>query len=79
MAPLEKRPLGRHSGLTATLQGLGTMGLSWAYACALEGTPEEKEAFLNAALDRGVNLFNTANIYTGPQGSSEVRGLLLGR
>ena len=35
-----------------------------AYSSALEGTPEAKAAFLNAALDRGVTLFNSANIYT---------------
>jgi aryl-alcohol dehydrogenase-like predicted oxidoreductase len=52
------------------------MGLSWAYASALEGTPAEKEALLNAALDRGVTLYNSANIYTGAQGSNEE---LLGR
>jgi aryl-alcohol dehydrogenase-like predicted oxidoreductase len=52
------------------------MGLSWAYASALEGTSAEKEALLQAALDRGVTLFNSANIYTGPQGSNEE---LLGR
>lgn len=48
-----------------------------AYATALEGSVEEKEAFVRAAHDRGVTLFNSANIYTGgPHGSNEE---LLGR
>lgn len=48
-----------------------------AYASALEGTVADKEAFLRAAHDRGVTLFNSASIYTGgPHGHNEE---LLGR
>ena len=36
-----------------------------AYSTALAGTTEAKEEFLRGALDRGVTLFNSANIYTG--------------
>jgi len=67
-----KRKLGVLGDVSA--MGLGCMGLTWAYASALEGTLEEKEAFVRAAHDRGVTLFNSANIYTGgPHGHNEVR------
>lgn len=60
----------------ASAIGLGCMGLSWAYASALAGTVDEKESLVREALGLGCTLFNTANIYVGPQGHNEE---LLGR
>jgi hypothetical protein len=58
--------------LCADSRLLGT--LLRAYASAIQGTVEEKEAFVRAAHDRGVTLFNSANIYSGgPHGHNEVR------
>lgn len=59
---METRALGR-SGLTVSAVGLGCMGLSHGY-----GPPTEKEQgikLIRAAVERGVTLFDTAEIY-GP-------------
>ena len=56
---LPTRALGR-SGLTTSAQGLGCMGMSFAY-----GTPDQAEATatIHRALDLGVTLLDTADIY----------------
>jgi aryl-alcohol dehydrogenase-like predicted oxidoreductase len=56
---LPPRALGR-SGLTVSAQGLGCMGMSYAY-----GTPDEDEslATIARALDLGVTFFDTADVY----------------
>lgn len=56
---LPTRTLG---GLTVSTLGLGCMGMSHAY-----GTPDldESRATLDAALDAGVTLFDTADMYGG--------------
>jgi aryl-alcohol dehydrogenase-like predicted oxidoreductase len=56
---LPTRALGP-SGLTVSAQGLGCMGMSFAY-----GTPDHDEAVatLERALDLGVTFFDTADVY----------------
>ncbi len=59
---MEKRALGR-SGLTVSAVGLGCMGLSQGY-----GPPPDKKQgikLIRAAVERGVTLFDTAEVY-GP-------------
>jgi len=59
---MKKRKLGS-SGLEVSALGLGCMGLSMAY-----GPPTEKKqaiALIRAAVERGVTLFDTAQVY-GP-------------
>ena len=59
---MEKRALGR-SGLTVSAVGLGCMGLSHGY-----GPPPDKKQgikLIRAAVERGVTLFDTAEVY-GP-------------
>ena len=62
------RALGR-SGLTVSAQGLGCMGMSFAY-----GTPDavEATATIHRALDLGVTLLDTADMY----GFGENEGLV---
>jgi aryl-alcohol dehydrogenase-like predicted oxidoreductase len=57
--PLPTRALGR-SGLTVSAQGLGCMGMSWAY-----GAPDADEsvATIERALDLGMTFFDTADVY----------------
>ena len=52
-------------GLTVSVQGLGCMGMSQSYG---PGDDEESKATLNRALDLGVTLFDTADVY-GTTGS----------
>ncbi len=66
MATINRKPFGT-TGAHVSAQGLGCMGLSWAYASALEGNVADKEEFLRQALNEGITLFNSANIYVGPQ------------
>jgi aryl-alcohol dehydrogenase-like predicted oxidoreductase len=56
---LPSRSLGR-TGPTVSAQGLGCMGMSFAY-----GTPDaaEAEATLARALDLGITFFDTADVY----------------
>ncbi len=58
---MQRRKLGRQ-GLEVSALGLGCMGMSWVY-----GTRDDAEstATLLAALDAGVNFFDTAEVY-GP-------------
>ncbi len=67
---MQRRALGR-TGLEVSAIGFGCMGLSFAY-----GPPVEKKAgiaLLRAAVDRGVTLFDTAEIY-GPFTNEELVG-----
>ncbi len=69
---LPARALGR-SGLQVSALGLGCMGMSWAY-----GTPDlvESEATLVEAIDSGVTLIDTAEVY-GPWVNEEFVGRVL--
>ena len=67
---MKKRTLGK-SGLEVSAMGLGCMGLTHAY-----GHPVEAQAgiaLIRAAVDRGVTLFDTAEIY-GPYTNEELLG-----
>ena len=67
---MNKRTLGR-SGLEVSALGLGCMGMSHAY-----GEPPDRAAMVNllrAAVERGVTLFDTAEVY-GPFTNEELVG-----
>ncbi len=65
------------SGLAASAIGYGCMGLSWAYGSGVNA-PDEKAGIelLNHALDIGVTLFDTADMY-GPFINEELVGKAL--
>ena len=67
---MQKRKLGS-SGLEVSAIGLGCMGLSQSFP----PFPDRNEAisFLRAAVERGVTLFDTAEVY-GPFGNEELVG-----
>ena len=69
---MEKRKLGRQ-GLEVSAQGLGCMGMSWAY-----GGSDESQSIrlLHHALDIGVNFWDTAETY-GPFTNEELIGRAL--
>ena len=67
---MHKRTLGR-SGLEVSAIGLGCMGMSYAYGPA--GDRREMIALIRAAVDRGVTLFDTAEIY-GPYTNEDLVG-----
>lgn len=69
---IERRHLGR--GLEVSAVGLGTMGMTMAYGPADD---EESIATIRHAHDLGVTLFDTAELYNGPDPGSNER--LLGR
>jgi aryl-alcohol dehydrogenase-like predicted oxidoreductase len=67
---MKKRTLGT-SGLQVSALGLGCMGMSYGY-----GPPPEKRemiALLRAAVERGITLFDTAEVY-GPFTNEELLG-----
>ena len=67
---LEKRRLGS-SKLEVSAIGFGCMGMSWSY-----GPPKDKQemiSLLNAAVERGVTFFDTAEVY-GPLLNEELIG-----
>ena len=67
---MQKRRLGK-SGLEASALGLGCMGMSFAY-----GPPKDREemtVLVQAAVERGVTLFDTAEAY-GPFVNEELVG-----
>jgi aryl-alcohol dehydrogenase-like predicted oxidoreductase len=67
---MQIRTLG-NNGLEVSALGLGCMGLSYAYGPA----PEKKDAIalIRAAVERGVTLFDTAEVY-GPFTNEELLG-----
>jgi aryl-alcohol dehydrogenase-like predicted oxidoreductase len=67
---MQKRLLGK-SGLEVSSIGLGCMGMSHGYGPA----PDKKEmiSLIHAAIDRGVNFFDTAEVY-GPYVNEELVG-----
>jgi aryl-alcohol dehydrogenase-like predicted oxidoreductase len=69
------RALGR-SGLTVSAQGLGCMGMSWAYG---PGDESESVATIHRALDLGVNLLDTANVYGEGRNEELVGRAIAGR
>jgi aryl-alcohol dehydrogenase-like predicted oxidoreductase len=67
---MQKRRLGK-SKLEVSAIGLGCMGMSWSY-----GPPKDRQAMialLRAAVERGVNFFDTAEVY-GPLTNEELVG-----
>ena len=69
------RALGR-SGLTVSAQGLGCMGMSWAYG---PSDQTESIATIHRALDLGVNFFDTANVYGEGRNEELVGRAIAGR
>lgn len=66
---MKQRALGKQ-GLTVSAQGLGCMGMSFAYG---EADEAEAIATLHRALELGVNFFDTAEVY-GPYTNEELLG-----
>src|SRR5216117_3494595 len=67
---MKKRKLGK-SGLEVSAIGLGCMGMSFSY-----GPPKDKKemiSLLDAAVDRGITFFDTAEVY-GPFTNEELVG-----
>ncbi len=67
---MQTRELGR-SGLQVSALGLGCMGMSWAYGPG--GERGEMIRLIRAAVDLGVNFFDTAEVY-GPRVNEELVG-----
>jgi aryl-alcohol dehydrogenase-like predicted oxidoreductase len=67
---MEKRKLGK-SGLEVSALGLGCMGMSFGYGPA--GDKQEMIAVIRGAVERGVNFFDTAEVY-GPYTNEELVG-----
>jgi aryl-alcohol dehydrogenase-like predicted oxidoreductase len=67
---MQKRTLGS-SGLEVSALGLGCMGLSFAYGQPLPRA--EGITLIRAAVERGVTLFDTAEVY-GPYANEELLG-----
>jgi len=67
---MQKRKLGK-SNLEVSAIGLGCMGMSWSYGPAKD--KNEMIALLHAAVERGVNFFDTAEVY-GPLANEELVG-----
>ena len=66
---MKQRALGQQ-GLAVSAQGLGCMGISFAYG---EADEAESIATLHRALELGVNFFDTAEVY-GPYTNEELLG-----
>ncbi len=67
---MQKRKLGK-SGLEVSAIGFGCMGLNFSYGHAL--TNQDSIALIRNAVERGVTLFDTAEIY-GPYTNEEIVG-----
>jgi aryl-alcohol dehydrogenase-like predicted oxidoreductase len=70
---MKKVPLGK-SGLSVSRLGFGCMGLAEFYGEALSNPDAEK--ILDAALDRGINFFDTADIYGTGRNEEQLSGFL---
>ena len=75
VAPVPARPLGS-TGLLASAQGLGCMGMSQAYGTADD---DESIATIHRALDLGVTLLDTANAYGRGRNEELVGRAIAGR
>jgi aryl-alcohol dehydrogenase-like predicted oxidoreductase len=71
-APVPTVPLGGQ-GLVVSAQGLGCMGMSWAYGGPQGRDDAESTATIRAALDLGVTFLDTSDIY-GPYTNEELVG-----
>ncbi len=69
---MEMRALGRN-GLEVSAVGLGCMGMSATYDTAAARDPDEAIATLRLAIDLGVTLIDTAEVY-GPFSNEELVG-----
>ena len=67
MSPMRYRPLG-DSGLVVSVAGLGCN--NFGGRLDVDGT----RAVVDAAIDAGVTLFDTSDIYGGPGGSERLLG-----
>jgi aryl-alcohol dehydrogenase-like predicted oxidoreductase len=67
---MQKRKLGK-SNLEVSAIGFGCMGMSWSYGPAKD--KQEMISLLHAAVERGVTLFDTAEVY-GPLVNEELVG-----
>ena len=64
-------------GFAASIQGLGCMGMSCAYTDPdFRGSDEESTAVIHKAIDLGVTLLDTSNVY-GPFTNEVLVGKLL--
>ena len=70
---MQKVALGK-SGLKVSRLGLGCMGLAEFYGDALSNAEAEK--VLDAALERGVNFFDTADMYGAGRNEEQLAGFL---
>ena len=70
---MEQRRLGTQ-GLAVSALGYGCMGMNWAYAGS--GDDAEAEATFLAAIEAGITLFDTAEVY-GPFRNEQLVGRLL--
>lgn len=70
---MRKVPLGK-SGLSVSRMGFGCMGLAEFYGDALSNA--EAENILDAALERGVNFFDTADVYGTGRNEEQLSGFL---
>ncbi len=73
---MRKVPLGK-SGLSVSRLGYGCMGLAEFYGDALSNEAAEK--VLDAAFDRGVTFFDTADMYGSGRNEEQVSGFLARR
>jgi aryl-alcohol dehydrogenase-like predicted oxidoreductase len=73
---MRKVPLGK-SGLSVSRLGFGCMGLAEFYGEALSNAEAEKT--LDAALERGVNFFDTADMYGSGRNEEQLSGFLARR
>src|ERR1700756_4934271 len=71
MGTMQKRRLGK-SDLEVSAMGLGCMRLSPGHG-AVSGTRQEMIALIRAAVERGINFFDTAEVY-GPFVNEELVG-----
>jgi aryl-alcohol dehydrogenase-like predicted oxidoreductase len=73
MNKMQKRKLG-NNGLEVSAIGLGCMGMSFGYGPPKDA--QEMTALIRAAVERGVNFFDTAEVY-GPYINEELVGAAL--